>query len=270
MAAVAAGSLILFSFLAERAAITTPRGSSIVPKEPIESARGPIVVPAPGPPPAETGPGGLPEVIVVGPETSAEPDEPPPISPPAISAAVSVEIAFRPPVRVPGPRVGIRPNRPRPPYYGEPTWDDCPDRPIRPRSPGEHPHGGPPACGNPHGQPPGYAAAKNRSPTPSGNSRGRRDEKPEWRHHAGGSDEPKKGGTDAPSPGPSEHRSTNGKPPGGSGGGPPPSHGSGSPHGSGSGSDHPQGGPPGQTKSESGSGHPHGGPPGQSKAKKKS
>lgn len=265
MAAVAAGSLVLFSFMAERVAIIPPRGRSVAPKEPVESAPGPIVVPAPSPTATESTPGGVPEVIAIGPATPAELDQESAI----VSTTVAVKVAFRPPVRARGPWVGIKPNTPRPPDYEGPT-QDCPGRPTTPRAPGGHPHGGPPACGNPHGDPPGYAAAKNQSSTDSDDSRAERGPKSQGRHHTGTAGGAKKDGGDASSSSPSKHRS-----PSGSGDRPAPSDGSGPSHHSGSppghsGSDHPQGGPPGHSKSSSGSGHPHGGPPGHSKAKKKS
>lgn len=280
MAAVAAGSLVMFSLLAQQTALSPTPGEVVVPRGPEGRDRPAVVVPAPEP----SGSGatedsqtlsfvaldsGLPN----NPSTSAPPTTEAGAAPErtrpeeTLLASLDLQIRMSETVDLRGPLSNLRP-RERGPLDDDPKDEDkdCPGRPNPERAPGEHPHGAPPACGNPHGSPPGQTKSDN---APVAGAKGS-DTAPATPpgSHTGGSGS---GGSSASSGSSGSPGSS------GSSGSPsaPPSTGGSSSSGSG-GSDHPHGAPPGQAKKESsssssggGSGshpeHPHGGPPGQAK-----
>ncbi|MDQ3953959.1 MAG: hypothetical protein M3285_00210 [Actinomycetota bacterium] len=261
MAAVAAGSLIMFSLLAEKVVEPRSRGVAVQPRVPrdVDAERSLTVPPPPpeqvgGTPPSESATTLLISATVVEPAAPIAPSLPELRDPDGTRVVVAeVDVVPRPGL------IGLRvPKNTVTAYVGPSArGDDCPGRPQKPRSPGTHPHGGPPACGNPHGEPPGqtrnhggaapasqgHSGDTNGSPSDRSNGHGNPHETPPGHSH------------DAPS-----HDDS-----GGDGSSAPPEN----PPG-----EHPHGAPPGQTKESSSessgsssSGHPHGGPPGQEKKK---
>ncbi len=277
MAAVAAGSLVLFSLLAQQTALSPEAGQIIVPRAPL-GADGPTVTLPP--------PSGSPDIdgrvedpfIATTPAGAHTVATSPSVGPPFSSLSTTREVETRPgetllasldlPLRVndamdfQGPVVGV-----------QPTGADAPSEHTGPkdctgeaRTRDKHRRGGSPACSNPHGGPPGqlkkqqHSASGQGSPSPA-SSAGR----------------PSNGGG-SPNDPPSSSAGHSSPPPKETGGGGPPEHasGGGSPNGSPS---HPHAAPPGQAKKESApapsngngagapSGHPHGAPPGQGKKK---
>jgi hypothetical protein len=267
MASVAAGSLIMFSLLAEKVVEPRSSGVAVQPRVPREvDAERSLTVPPP--PPEHVG--GTPPTSPATSFVLRPPEEAPQPPSPAIHesdrreplrfvvADLSVDVPQHGRIQASGPRNRVPLSRP--------TDDGCPGRPQKPGSPGSHPLGGPPACGNPHGEPPGQEAKggheKGRGGGASDSARGNPHATPPGHSDKGGaaaghshdghpqpsSDGPNEGGSPAPPAQP----------------GPP------------SGGSHPHGAPPGQTKESSGesassgsasSGHPHGAPPGQEKKK---
>ena len=296
MAAVAAGSLVLFSLLAQQAALSRRSGDVLAPLGPQRGGGSTVTLPAPQVAPlADTNPGAAGAVITIldtaGPagtglaaQLERIRNQDPDPRPDGFLAALSLRMPTTTTLDFQGSQLGVSPRQivPGPKTPDPPAIDDCPSGPDKSRAPGEHPHGGPPACGNPHGGPPGYDADRSRGPK-ADKARGPKD-------GSGGSDGGGPDGAGAPSYAPpgQEDRPASGNEngsgpssPGRSGAAPNP--GSGAPSG---GSDHPHGAPPGQSKDAStsaqpsappehaedgnsggSSGHPHGGPPGQTKKK---
>lgn len=282
MAAVAAGSLVMFSLLAQQTALSPAPGNVIVPRGQEGGARPPILVAAPdeGSPTSPTPDSTIPFVTTstTTPESTSPSDAPEggddtvePEPEETVLASLDVSIRLDDALDFRGPLVDVRPRGPRPAGGEDPPGDDgddghdgdsCPGRPDKDRAKGDHPHGGPPACGNPHGGPPGQAnkggagAASHAGPPASPGNSGE--------SHGSGSG----------SQGPPSHADDHSSSGGGSQGGGSSSHSSPSAGGNGGsgGSSHPHGGPPGQAKKSSSgggsgnsSGHPHGRPPGQAK-----
>ena len=271
MAAVAAGSLVLFSLLAQEAALSPPAGDVVTPRERAAGEGGSeMTLPAPEENGADNG-----EVDLVPTRSflpaptdeaattvAAEPDTTEENAQGSLFAVIALRMQDAATVDVEGPKVAVA--QPEEPAGEDPGGDDdCPGRPNKDREHGEHPHGGPPACGNPHGAPPGYD--KNDSVDPGSGSHEDTPGNSGGASNGGGSSD--NGGH--PHGGPPGHEST--PPKGGSPSYPPAGD------GGDDGSDdyeppsgHPHGGPPGQTKKEGSddSGHPHGEPPGQAKKDK--
>ena len=283
MAAVAAGSLVLFSLLAQQTALSPPAGDIIVPRGPQGAPGPPVTVGAPdeNPTPGPTERSTLSFVLTGDSSATSAADDPPTTQPDPASllASVDLSIGIDETVDFEGPRVDVRPGGTHPggeePGPDRPSEDACPGRPTKPRAPGEHPHGGPPACGNPHGGPPGQD--KRRS------SNGPHDSTSPAASSPGNSGSSGSGHPHGSPPGREDHESTPPKTGGGgdgppgrsSGGGTPPGH-SGGDAGAGDTSGNPHGAPPGQTKKESSAGsgsgdsgsptgNPHKSPPGQAK-----
>ena len=265
MAAVAAGSLIMFSLLAEKVVEPRSEGVAVQPRVPREiDAERSLTVPPP--PPEQVGgtpPSGPATAVLISADV-VEPGRPVTPSLPELRDPDETRFVFAEVDVVPRPgRIGIRVPKNTVTASVRPSerGDDCPGRPQKPRSPGTHPHGGPPACGNPHGEPPGQAGKDEKvgkhgrpagashgnsgdqtrgSPPDHSDGNGSSNEAPPGHSDDGGSS--RSGGGNAPSAPPEN----------------PPN-------------DHPRGGPPGQSKESSSgsssSGHPHGGPPGQEKKK---
>lgn len=265
MAAVAAGSLILFSLLAERVVEPRSQGVAVQPRVPREvDAERSLTVPPP--PPEQVGgtPPSQPATAILLSEDAVEPD--PAVTPslpelrdPDVTLFVVAEVDVTPRAG----QIGIRVPKNTVTANVRPTEraDDCPGRPQKPRSPGTHPQGGPPACGNPHGDPPGQSGKDEKA-----GKHGRRADA----SHGRASDK-----THGSSNRSNDNGSSNAAPPAHSGDGAS-SHGSAGENGHSAPPEnpsggHPHGGPPGQTNGSSSgsssSGNPHGGPPGQEKKK---
>lgn len=264
MAAVAAGSLVMFSVLARQATTSPPSGSAVVPRGPQSSAVETVTLPPAANTPAPNGTAAFspvaafePDVAEAGPETPPATDGGASRSPRAtgsLFASFDLEIRLAETVDFEGPDAVITPSDEQPP--GEPNPDDdCPGPVDKERAAGEHPHGGPPACGNPHGAPPGYDKDRSGGADPPAAHPDRSQE--------GGSDPDR---SNPPSSPPGQDSTPPKKTP-------PPANDSESDDGSSSEQpDHPHGGPPGQSKDEADEsadgGNPHGEPPGQAKKTK--
>lgn len=265
----------MFSLLAEKVVEPRSRGVAVQPRVPRE-VDGERSLTVPPPPPEHVGgtpPSGPSTGFFISATEVVEPESP--VSPSVLEierreqamtrivfAEVGVEVARE--------RIGIRAPRntvTATVWPSERPGDYCPGRPEKPRSPGTHPHGGPPACGNPHGEPPGQAGrAEKAGATGSshGSPRGRTE------NDTKGSSSETHGKPHETPPGHSNDGGSHGDQPGGSGDG---GSGHSAPSGNpGPSSGHPHGGPPGHTKKSSSessgsssSGNPHGGPPGQQK-----
>ena len=264
MAAVAAGSLVLFSLLAQEAALSPPAGEVVTPRVPAGGPPSEVTVPASGDgselgfelaPAAAFLVGEPPSAVDEAPETGGETT-----AGDALVSVLAVKMKLATTLDFEGPTVGVGSRKRTGGDPADPPADDCPGRPDKDRARGEHPHGGPPACGNPHGAPPGYGKNDPEDPGSPGSS-GEREP-----GGSGGSGK-ESGGQDHPHGGPPGRESTPPKSPPG-----PPDDGGADgdgadPQGP---SEHPHGGPPGQDKGDgsTGSGNPHGAPPGQTKKDK--
>lgn len=237
MAAVAAGSLVLFSLSAQRGALLPPATAPVRPEAPGTEPREAVTVPAFGSPVTTSAAARL---ITTTEVLDSVPLEVQQVASSQRRSRSVVDLDIELPVRFPARHVSVAVSR------DSETWDECPSASDPTRAPSDHPHGGPPACGNPHGGPPGYEGADRKSSkggeadSPEGSPASPTDEKAATKDE----DSQEQPSSD------SEEGSTD-------------------PSG------HPHGGPPGQAEDassdsdESNGGHPHGAPPGQTKAKKK-
>ena len=286
MATVAAGSLVMFSLLAQHTALSPAPGDALLPRGPEGTDRPPVVVPAP-----EASQQGNTETPTIPFVTTSFVQPTPPVSAPTsptedgapgdappqedtLLASLDLEINVSEAVDLRGPLFDLRP-RGHSPSDDHPEEEakgnrECPGRPTKPRAPGEHPHGGPPACGNPHGEPPGQDKS---AQARAGHDAGGPDSiPPESPGSSGAHGVPSGGSSDSTGGSPGNGGGSAGS----SGGGASSSGGSGGSSSGAGGSSHPHGAPPGQAKKESSppsssgnSGshpkHPHGAPPGQAK-----
>ena len=156
MAAVAAGSLVLFSLLAERTALEDSQGGALRPRAPVhgDAPHHVTIGAAPGDPDeGSRTPGGT---LFVSPlRTTVVAPAAQIIRNRSLLASASLDIerlevaeASGPIVPISPPAVAQTPDEPN-------EHAGCPGSPTKPHAKKTHPHGRPPACGNPHGRPPG-------------------------------------------------------------------------------------------------------------------